>query len=157
MIKIKLLIFTFALLGIEFSNGFPIIYRSSDIIDGIGIDNNIKGIDENNNMPCNTVKNYYAQSHIIEHHINYRMLNDDNNVSFYGIVTLEYKTLPYCKYTCNMQVINNMSKHIFVSKYFIRYFQIGSILHLMCNSKLCTWGNINCYVNTDRKALFYEL
>ena len=43
-----------------------------------------------------------------------------------------------------MHVIANQENSNFISKYFDTYFQIGGVLHMICNNTICTWGNLIC-------------
>jgi hypothetical protein len=67
-----------------------------------------------------------------------------NNITFHGLVVLEYKTLPYCSYTCDMMVIENQQHSHFITKHFNKYFKIGGTLHMICNNTACTWGKLVC-------------
>ena len=114
------------------------------------------------------MKNYYTSAIIVNHSIqnntviNNTVINNtvchsknssksdylkkekQNNSTFHGSVILEYKTLAYCHYICKMNVIANQENSNFISKYFDTYFQIGGILHIMCNNTICNWGNLIC-------------
>jgi len=133
------------------------------IIDAIPL---LNYLDYDYDISCNSVKNYYTSAIIVNHSIqnntvinntvchsknNTRHYNNNSsknnfikkgiyNNTFHGSVILEYKTLAYCHYTCKMNVIINQEN----CKYFDTYFQIGGILHMICNNTICTWGNLIC-------------
>lgn len=130
------------------------------IIDAIPL---LNYLDYDYDISCNSVKNYYTSAIIVNHSIqNNTVINNtvchsknssksdylkkgkQNNSTFHGSVILEYKTLAYCHYICKMNVIANQENINFISKYFDTYFQIGGILHIMCNNTICNWGNLIC-------------
>lgn len=156
------------------TNAFPLfeylnIYKNDDDID----------------IRCNDVEDYYTSAYIINHSILYsnnitnrisknaniykiekinkldelNKLNksieykNNNELVFHGLVNLEYNTLPYCKYTCDMIVIANQKHSHFISSHFNKYFKIGGKLHLICNSTICTWGNLYCDSHIIRDEL----
>jgi hypothetical protein len=140
------------------------------IIDAIPL---LNYLDYDYDISCNSVKNYYTSAIIVNHsiqnntvtnntvchsknstkHYNSNSSKSDNsdylkkgekNNTFHGSVILEYKTLAYCHYICKMNVIANQENSNFISKYFDTYFQIGGVLHMICNNTICNWGNLIC-------------
>jgi hypothetical protein len=154
--------------------------------------------DDESNLPCYDVRDYYTSAFIINHSIIYssniseanamtsakvsekvsekikniqkfNLLEKEkekdkaktiktiytiqNNITFHGLVVLEYKTLPHCSYTCDMLVIENQKSSIFISTYFNKYFKIGGTLHMICNNTACTWGKLVCNANKIRDEL----
>ena len=146
---------------------FVLVGIGIKIIDAIPL---LNYLDYDYDISCNSVKNYYTSAIIVNHSIqNNTSTNNSNctnisnssnsgnrvdkfnsvekNGTFIGLVILEYKTLAYCHYTCKMNVIINQENCKFISKYFNTYFQafqIGGVLHMMCNNNICTWGNLIC-------------
>lgn len=142
--------------------------------------------DDETDIPCYDVRDYYTSAFIINHSIIYssniseanartsakvsektnikniqkfnilekekektiktiKTINTiQNNITFHGLVVLEYKTLPYCSYTCDMMVIENQQHSHFITKHFNKYFKIGGTLHMICNNTACTWGKLVC-------------
>lgn len=112
----------------------------------------------NYDILCHRTKNYYTSAKIINHSIielrnkiienntncNLKNISKCNNITFQGIIILEYKILEYCHYICKMPVIANQENSNLISKYFEKYFQIGKVLHITCNNTICNWGNTIC-------------
>jgi len=127
--------------------------------------------DDDVDIPCYDVREYYTSAFIINRSIMYssnitntnknnihkfNLLEKNktqNNITFHGLVVLEYKTLPHCSYTCDMLVIENQKSSSFISTHFKKYFQIGSVLHMFCNNTICTWGNVVCNAYKIRDEL----
>ena len=115
--------------------------------------------------PCSEVEDFYIPAYIINHSVIYS-LNTTNtintqkydrleyktnnvselpkNITFHGIVILEYKTYPHCFYTCDMLIITNQKNSKIVNDYFNKFFKIGGVIHMICNDTKCSWGKFIC-------------
>ena len=128
------------------------------------------------NVPCYEVQNYYTTGIIINNIIMYSKnitnatnieeddefklynyqndsINNAKNITFHGVVELNYKTLPYCSYNCDMLVIANQKNSEFITIYFSKYFRIGGTLNMLCNNTICTWGHLICEAKSIRDEL----
>jgi hypothetical protein len=164
-------------------NAMPFVIYNTDTDTNTNSDcNGDENGDENDisdySIPCYEVQNYYTNAIIVNHNVLYSRnitnsttletkrtmkiydtQNDSNsiktekNITFYGVVQLDYKTLPHCSYSCDMLVIGNQRHQDYITTHFHKYFRIGGLLHMICNHTICTWGKLTCEPNPVRDEL----
>ena len=98
---------------------------------------------------CYDDKKYYTSTTILNHDILYTpdsniSINNKNNITFQGYVILEYHILTSCHYVCKMKITSNSKNKQFLFDHFQKYFRIGGVIHMLCNSLGCEWKNTHC-------------
>lgn len=117
-------------------------------------------------LTCYDSNKYYTTATILNHSIHYTINGtrtieynqspayqtyltlannpSNQNISFHGILILEYHILTPCHYICNMEITANEKNAKFISQHFDAYFRIGGMIHMMCDSAGCNVGNLTC-------------
>lgn len=122
---------------------------------------NAKSIFEWNNNGCNYKIKKYSDGLIINRSISYinktieKIRNNDKIINgiYKGEVIINYKLDGHCLYYCKMNIIKNQSYAKFVMHHLDSLYEIGGILHMYCNSTLCSYGNLECITYNIRDEL----